>query len=158
MESEICVRADTADRIRELWKTVEENRDSAVAAAGFAAKAAIECGQILAELREDFGQSGWAKWMEVNVPEISIAKATRLATIGPKYRDGIPGQLEFRTVKELYQATDILPPPAETSPKSKVVDMNWPKLTEKLEAMIPNLNDGQKALLRKALEKIVEVL
>lgn len=158
MESEICVRADTADRIRELWKTVEENRDSAVAAAGFAAKAAIECGQLIAELRDDFGNAGWAKWMAANVPEISLPKATRLASIGPKYRDGIPGQLEFRTVKELYQATDILPPPAETSPKSKVVDMNWAKITEKLEAMIPHLNDGQKELLRKALVKIAEGL
>jgi hypothetical protein len=107
-------------------------------------------------LREDFGNAGWVKWMEANVPEISLHKATRLASIGPKYRDGIPGQLEFKTVKELYQATDILPPPAETSPKSKVVDMNWPKLTEKIEAMIPNLNDGQKELLRAKLKRIVE--
>jgi hypothetical protein len=87
-----------------------------------------------------------------------IPKATRLATIGPKYRDGFPNQLEFKTVKELYQVTDILPPPGETNHKSKVVDTNWVKLVERLEAMLPNINPGQREMLRRALVKIVEGL
>ena len=96
--------------------------------------------------------------MSANVPEIPIAKATRLANIGPKYRNGIPGQLEFKAVKELYQVTDILPPPAETNHKTKAIDMNWVKLVERLEAMVPQLNDGQRGLLRTALEKVCEGL
>ena len=158
MESEISVRADSAERIRELWQIVEQNRDQAAAAAGLAVKSAIECGQIIAELRDDFGNAGWVRWMTANVPNMPIAKATRLATIGPKYRDLNAAQLEFRTVKELYQATDLLPPPPPTHTKSKVIDTNWPKLVQKLEAMVKELNDGQKELLRKALVKLAEGL
>ena len=158
MESEKPIRGDTAERIKDLWKVVEENRDQAVASAAHAAHAAIECGQILAELRKDFGNAGWSKWMSVNVPEIPLPKATRLANIGPKYGNIDDLQLEFRTVKELYQATDILPPAPAAQHKSKVVDLNWPKLVTRLEAMVPHLNDGQKALLKRALVKLTEGL
>jgi hypothetical protein len=156
MESEIVVRGDTAERIKTLWKTVETHRDEAVSAAGFAAKCAIECGQIIAELRDDFGNAGWEKWMTANVPEIPIPKATRLASVGVKYRNFDPGQLEFRTVKELYQATDILPPAAPSNPKSKVIDTNWTKAAAKLEGIIPHLNDGQREMLRQWMVKMVQ--
>jgi hypothetical protein len=94
--------------------------------------------------------------MTVNVPEIPIPKATRLASVGVKYRNFDPGQLEFRTVKELYQATDILPPAAPSNPKSKVIDTNWTKAATKLEGIIPHLNDGQREMLRQWMVKMVQ--
>ena len=158
MESEITVHADTADRLRGLWKEVEASRDQAVAHAGHAARSAVELGQILAELRSDWGQRQWEGWLGKNTPEIPLPKATRLANIAPKYRDLDKLQLEFKTVKELYQATDIMPPAEPAGHKTKTVDMNWSKLVQKLEVMVPTLNDGQKEMLRRALVKIVEGL
>ena len=158
MASEVSIERDVEREIKSLWKTVEENRDSAVAAAGHAVAAAIKCGQILALRREEMGGPSWEHWLSDRLPEIPIPKATRLANIGPKYRDGFPDQLEFKTVKELYQAADILPPPAPTNAKSASISTDWPKLVGKLESMVPHLNDGQKELLRKALVKIAEGL
>ncbi len=144
----VILESGLVAQINELHKQAECHRDLAVANAGQACRAAIECGALLIKAKEE-NAGEFGLWLESNC-NFSHDTATRYMRVSVKYSAALRnGSLDFQTLKELYIATGIMPPPEHTEPDNHAANLPaWMKFTIKLDKMVKDLKAEEKESLR----------
>lgn len=149
----------SSHRINELHAQAEMWRDKTVADAGQACRCAIECGGLLLKVRESH-RGEFLSWLEMNCPTISNRTAYNYMAIAIKYVQVLAnGHLDFKTLKDLYIATGIMPAPeSPTDAATKEPLPAWMRWTEKLDGLIEKLKADEKERLRAWCQLVLQRL
>jgi hypothetical protein len=114
---------DLAEGIEGAHIEAEQHRDFAIAAGTKALRAAIRCGEMLMharELCEERGPGEYLAWIAIQVEsrEFFPSQATCYRYIkAVRYKQALGDESpDFATLKDLYVAAGILPPPDENHP------------------------------------------
>jgi hypothetical protein len=164
MESTLTTRPTVAldgalsSAIRSLHATVEQHRDSAVTHASAAAKAAIQCGGLLADAAQAHKGTDVVGWA-VSAAGIDRERALAYVRVHRKHRENFDaGQIEFSMVRELMIATQVLPEPPRADHTNDPSVFEWWKATKRLRTGINALSDFDRQRLRGELLAIIDLI
>lgn len=153
-----------SDRLFALLDAAEQARDQTIAAAKLAISRAITVGEFLLEVQELFAGE-YEEWLEgYCAGRISRSTAYNYKK-AVRYKQALGSEFpDFATLKKLYVAAGILPPPNGTSPGSRApaplfrlkYEINLPPDPAKWDAVVRRQFIAEAkpvaALLQKAIE------
>jgi hypothetical protein len=149
MESINTVSATSASEINRLHAEAEQFRDAAVSHAGGACRAAIQCGELLEKVKEQ-NPGEFILWVESNCA-FTRQTACNYMRVARRYGKALlQGDVDFQSLKELYQATGIMPEQEHRAEgEAKDATPPWIRCTLRLDKIIAELQAAEKDKLRQ---------
>jgi hypothetical protein len=148
MDGSNAILATSASEINRLHAEAEQFRDAAVSHAGGACRAAISCGELLEKVKEE-NPNEFMLWVEMNC-KFSHETANRYMRVARRYSSAMAnGDVDFQSLKELYQATGIMPPSPDTPGSGKPADPPLIRFTQGLSKIVEKLQQAEKETLRQ---------